>query len=176
MTCPCLRDDQLWVYPPQTETYQTNVSYIMKTFFPLKSKKNNMHINHFTLGVFLSVMLNFTLLHPRSWPSLLLSSVCRCLRSVRRGPCGGFAGEIPVCFRGVCEEPVSQPTQQVWEAPAAPALPTHRLFLCHRAALLRPSGGQNPHRNSNKGHAADREQLQLALYAHSIEEKPAVDL
>lgn len=108
------------------------------------------------------------------WPLLLLPVVClvsRRLWSVRRGPCGGSAGEIPVCFRGVREEPVSQPAQQVWEAVAPLAFPTHRLFFCHRATFLHPSGGQNPHRNSDKGHAAVREQLQLALHAYSIEEK-----
>lgn len=100
---------------------------------------------------------------------IFLLSVCRCLWSVGCGACGGSSGEIPVCFRGVREEPVPQPAQQVWEAAAPLAVPPHRLFFCHRAAFLRATGGENTHRNSDKGHAADREQLQLALHAYSIE-------
>lgn len=103
-----------------------------------------------------------------------VSSLCRCLWSVGRDACGGSAGEIPVCFRGVCEEPVSQPAEQVWKAAAPLAFPPHRLFLCHRAAFLHPSRGENAHRNSDKGHAAVREQLQLAVHADSIEERAAV--
>lgn len=79
-----------------------------------------------------------------------------------------------MCFRGVREEPVPQPAKQVWEAAAALAFAPHRLFLCHRAALLRPSGGQNPHRDSDKGHAAVRQQLQLALHAPSVERDATV--
>lgn len=75
-----------------------------------------------------------------------------------------------MCFRGVREEPVSQPAEQVWEAASPLAFAPHRLIFCHRAAFLRPLGGQNPHRNSDTGHAAVREQLQLALHAYSIEE------
>lgn len=108
-----------------------------------------------------------------SSPSL---SPRRRLRPVRHGPRGGPPGEIPVCFRGVREEPVPQPAKQVWEAAAALAFAPHRLFLCHRAALLRPSGGQNPHRDSDKGHAAVRQQLQLALHAHSVERDATVVL
>lgn len=106
-----------------------------------------------------------------SSPSL---SLRRRLRPVRPGPRGGPPGEIPVCFRGVREEPVPQPAKQVWEAAAALAFAPHRLFLCHRAALLRPSGGQNPHRDSDKGHAAVRQQLQLALHAPSVERDATV--
>lgn len=75
-----------------------------------------------------------------------------------------------MCFRGVREEPVSQPAEQVWEAAAALAFAPHRLFFCHRAAFLCPFGGENPHRNSDKGHAAVWKQLQLALHAYSVEE------
>lgn len=73
-----------------------------------------------------------------------------------------------MCFRGVREEPVPQPAKQVWETAAAPAVAPHRLLLRHRAALLRPSGGQNPHRDSDQRHAAVRQQLQLALHAPSV--------
>lgn len=72
-------------------------------------------------------------------------------------------------FRGVREEPVSQPAQQVWQTAAALAFAPHRLFLCHRAALLHPVGGENPHRDSDQRHAAVWKQLQLALYAYSVD-------
>lgn len=114
-----------------------------------------------------------------SWwnPRLLSCSLsCRCLWSVGRGPRGGSAGEVPVCVGGVREEPVPQPAQQVWEAAAALAFPPHRLFFCHRAAFLRPARGENPHRNSDQGHAAVRQQLQLALHAYSVEGEATVVL
>lgn len=103
-----------------------------------------------------------------TFPLPLRPLLGRRLRPVGRGPRGGPAGEIPVCFGGVREEPVSQPAKQVWEAAAAPAVAAHRLLLRHRAALLRSSGGQNPHRDSDQRHAAVGQQLQLALHAPSI--------
>lgn len=42
--------------------------------------------------------------------------------------------------RGVREEPVPEPTQPLWEAPAAAALSAHRLLVGNRAAVLRPLG------------------------------------
>lgn len=81
-----------------------------------------------------------------------------------------------MCAGGVREEPVPQPAQQVWEAAAALAFPPHRLLFCHRAAFLRPAGGENPHRNSDQGHAAVRKQLQLALHAYSVEGEATVVL
>lgn len=42
--------------------------------------------------------------------------------------------------RGVREEPVPEPTQPLWEAPAAAALAAHRLIVGNRAAVLRPIG------------------------------------
>lgn len=73
-----------------------------------------------------------------------------------------------MCFGGICEEPVSQPAQQVREAPASLAFPPHRLVVRHRAAFLRAVGGENPHRDSDQGHAAVGKQLQLALHAPPV--------
>lgn len=50
------------------------------------------------------------------------------------------AGEITVCTGGICEEPVSQPAQSLWQTAAAIALSSYSVLLCHRAALLRPLG------------------------------------
>lgn len=88
--------------------------------------------------------------------------------SVGRGPRGGSAGEVPVCFRGVCEEPVSQPAKPLWKVAAPPAFPPHRLLLCHRAAVFCASGGEDPNRNADQGHVAVWQQLQLALHVHSV--------
>lgn len=41
---------------------------------------------------------------------------------------------------GICEEPVSEPAQPFWEAPAAAALSAYRLLVSNRAAVLRPLG------------------------------------
>lgn len=106
-------------------------------------------------------------LNPWFWSLVLCLS--RRLRSVRRGPRRGSAGEVSVRSGGVRAEPVSQPTQQVREAAAASAFPPHRLLLGHRAALLRASGGKDPDRDSDQRHAAVRQQLQLALHAYPVE-------
>lgn len=41
---------------------------------------------------------------------------------------------------GIREEPVPEPTQPLWKAPAAAALSAHRLIVGNRAAVLRPLG------------------------------------
>ncbi len=38
------------------------------------------------------------------------------------------------------EEPVPEPAQPLWEAPAAAALAAHRLIVGNRAAVFRPLG------------------------------------
>lgn len=48
--------------------------------------------------------------------------------------------EIPVRPGGVREEPVPEPAQPLWEAPAAAALSAHRLIVGNRAAVFRPLG------------------------------------
>lgn len=73
-----------------------------------------------------------------------------------------------MCVRGVCEESVSQPAQPLWEAPAPSAFAPHRLLFCHRAAILRPLGGEDAHRDTDQGHAAVWKQLQLALHAPPV--------
>lgn len=73
-----------------------------------------------------------------------------------------------MCAGGVREESVPQPAQPVREAAAPPALAAHRLLLGHRAAVLRAPGGEDTHRDADKGHAAVRQQLQLAVHAHPV--------
>lgn len=41
---------------------------------------------------------------------------------------------------GIREEPVPEPAQPLWEAPAAAALSAHSLVVGNRAAVLRPLG------------------------------------
>lgn len=41
---------------------------------------------------------------------------------------------------GVCEEPVPEPAQPLWEAAAAAALSAHRVLFGNRAAVLRAFG------------------------------------
>lgn len=64
----------------------------------------------------------------------------RRLRPVGRCSHREPTGEIPVRPGGVREEPVPEPAQPLWEAPAAAALSAHRLIVGNRAAVLRPLG------------------------------------
>lgn len=76
----------------------------------------------------------FTCAHPPSSPPR------RCLWPLGRGPCGEFAGEVPVRPGGVRPEPVPQPAHTVRETAAPLAFPPHRLFLRHRTVIFRPLG------------------------------------
>lgn len=76
---------------------------------------------------------------------LFFVSVRACVPPRRLWPVGRCShreptGEIPVRPGGIREEPVPKPAQPLWEAPAAAALPAHRLFVGNRAAVLRPLG------------------------------------
>ncbi|XP_030398371.1 nuclear receptor subfamily 2 group F member 5-like isoform X1 [Gopherus evgoodei] len=73
---------------------------------------------------------------------------------LRSGPRGEHPGEVAVRPGGVRPESVPQPAQSLRPAAAPHALPAHRLCARHRAALLRPPGGQDAHRDLNPGHAA----------------------
>lgn len=64
----------------------------------------------------------------------------RRLRPVGRCSHRELAGEISVRPGGVREEPVPEPAQPLWKAPAAAALSAHRLIIGNRAAVLRPLG------------------------------------
>lgn len=71
--------------------------------------------------------------------------VCVCVLPRRLRPVGRCShreptGEIPVRPGRVREEPVPEPAQPLWEAPAAAALSAHRLLVGNRAAVLRPLG------------------------------------
>lgn len=79
--------------------------------------------------------------------SVLCAGVCvrvcvflRRLRPVGRCSHRESTGEIPVRPGGVCEEPVPEPAQPLWEAAAAAALSAHRLLFGNRAAVLRAFG------------------------------------
>lgn len=67
---------------------------------------------------------------------------------------------------GVRKEPVPQPAKPLRASPSPPALPAHRLLSGHRAAVFRPPGRQDAHRDAAPRHAALGLQLQLAVHAH----------
>ena len=68
-----------------------------------------------------------------------------------------------MCIGGVLQDAVPQPADQVWQAAPPPPLPPHSLCLRHRAALLRETRRQDPHRDPDKGHAALWVKLPVAV-------------
>ena len=73
---------------------------------------------------------------------------------------------------GVLPDPVPQPAHQVRQAAAQTALPQDRVRLCDRAALLRQTGGQDPHRDPHQGHAPLGRQWQHLPVAHRLGPAP----
>lgn len=70
---------------------------------------------------------------------------------------------------GVLPVAVSESADEVRQAAAATAVPAHGLVAGDRAALLRAAGGQDADRDAHQGHAAKRQQLQLALsHIHDV--------
>ena len=69
---------------------------------------------------------------------------------------------------GVLPDPVSQPANQVWQAPAPAPLPAHRVRLGHRAALLCPPRRQDAHRDPDQGHAPVRQHIPVADLVHGL--------
>ncbi|GFR05035.1 uncharacterized protein TNCT_693411 [Trichonephila clavata] len=92
----------------------------------------------------------------------------KCLWSVRRGPHREPPGEVPVCPGGVLPDAVPKPAHKVRQAPTPASFTPDGQFAGDRATLLRAPRGQDPHRDTYPGHAAQWEFLQLALYAPSV--------
>lgn len=70
---------------------------------------------------------------------------------------------------GVLPVAVSESADEVRQAAAATAVSAHGLVAGDRAALLRAAGGQDADRDAHQGHAAERQQLQLALsHIHDV--------
>ncbi|GBN69434.1 hypothetical protein AVEN_213403-1 [Araneus ventricosus] len=97
-----------------------------------------------------------------------LFPLCRCLRSVGCGTYRKPAGEVPVCPGRVLPDTVPQPAHSLRQAAAPTSLSADGQLAGHRAALLREAGRQDPYRDAHPGHAAQREFLQLALYAAPV--------
>jgi len=83
---------------------------------------------------------------------------------VGRGAHRVAAGKVAVRAGGVLPDAVSQPADPVRQTAAQAAVPAHGQLASHRAAVLRPTGGQDAHRDAHPGHAAQRQQLQLAVH------------
>lgn len=64
---------------------------------------------------------------------------------------------------GVLSDPVSESTDEVRQVAAAIAVLADGLLAGNRTAVLRAASGQDADRDAHPGHAAERQQLQLAL-------------
>lgn len=71
-------------------------------------------------------------------------------------------------FRGVLPDPVPESADKVRQTAVAIAIVAHGLVAGDRAALLRAAGRQDADRDTHQGHAAERQQLQLALHIHDV--------
>ncbi|XP_049838131.1 uncharacterized protein LOC126282516 isoform X1 [Schistocerca gregaria] len=98
--------------------------------------------------------------HRRVWP-------------VGRGAHRGPAGEVAMRARGILPHAVPQPADALRQAAAAPSLAADGQLAGDRAAVLRAAGGQDAHRDADPGHAAERQQLQLALHVHHVTQRLA---
>lgn len=94
-----------------------------------------------------------------------------CFRRVRvvgRGSHRIASGEVAVRARGVLQDPIPEPADEIRQAVAEAALPEDGLVPGDRAAVLRAPGRENADRDADQGHAAQRKQLQLALHVHDV--------
>jgi len=63
----------------------------------------------------------------------------------------------------VLPDPISESADEVRQAAPATAVVADGVLAGNRTAVLRAAGGQNADRDAHQGHAAERQQLQLAL-------------
>jgi len=73
-----------------------------------------------------------------------------------------------VCPRGVRPDTVPQSSDAVRQAPSPVAVAKDGLGTGDRAALLRPAGRQDAHRDPHQGHATQRRIVQLALHVAAM--------
>ena len=74
-----------------------------------------------------------------------------------------------MCLRGILPDSIPEPAHTFRTSPSTTSLPSHRLLLRHRAALLRPVGRQNPDRDPHPGHAPlrhDGQRVPVAVRIH----------
>ncbi|GFT32114.1 uncharacterized protein NPIL_672091 [Nephila pilipes] len=91
-----------------------------------------------------------------------------CLWSVGCGSHRESPGEVAVRFGGILPDPVSQPAHSIRKAATPAPFSPDGEFAGDRAALLRAPGGQDAHRDTYPGHAAQWEFFQLALHAPPV--------
>lgn len=97
------------------------------------------------------------------------SAFCyRRLWSLGRGAHRVPSGKVAVRLGGVLSDPVPESADKVRQIAAAIAVVAHGLVAGNRAALLRAAGRQDADRDAHQGHAAERQQLQLALHIHDV--------
>lgn len=68
----------------------------------------------------------------------------------------------------VLPDAISESADEVRQAAAAAAVVEDGLVAGDRAALLRAAGWQDADRDAHQRHAAERQQLQLALHVHDV--------
>jgi len=76
------------------------------------------------------------------------------VRAVGRGAHRVTTGKVSVRPGRVLPDAVPESADPVWQAAAQTAVTAHGQLAGHRAALLRPTGGQDAHRDAHPGHAA----------------------
>lgn len=90
------------------------------------------------------------------------------MRSVRRAAHRKLAREVAVRPRRVLPESVPQPAHALRETPPSAALAKNCQLPSHRATLLRAASRENPNRDPNKGHAALRQFVLLAIHGDHV--------
>ena len=69
-----------------------------------------------------------------------------------------------MCSGGILPDPVSQPTNKVWQAVAPASFSAHCVSICDRTIILCPPGWQDSHRDSHQRHAAVWQHLPVACW------------
>lgn len=75
--------------------------------------------------------------------------------------------------RGVLPDAISEPADKIRQAAVAAALAADGQQPSDRAAVFRTFSGENADRNSDQGHAVERQQLQLAVHELDVTQRVA---
>ncbi|PSN35378.1 hypothetical protein C0J52_19283 [Blattella germanica] len=93
------------------------------------------------------------------------------MRAVGRGAHRKSPREITVRARGILPDPISESAYPLRQALAPFTISQDCQFASYRAAFLCSSGGEDAHRDADKGHAVERKQLQLALHELDVTQR-----
>lgn len=106
----------------------------------------------------------------RWWVRILTATFrfYRCLRLVRRPTHRKSARKIAVCSWGVLSKSVPQSAHAIREATAPTTIITDCQFSSDWTAVLRSAGGEDADRDPNKGHAAVRQLILVAVYGDHV--------